>query len=293
MARFQLKDHQKGMIWMIFALFCFSLLNATIKGTAPRYPINEILFFRFVFSLIPLGFILHKSEGKAGFMIKRPTFQILRAGIGTCGLALLFYAFGHMPLADSMAISFSTTLFAILFARPLLKEIPTARHLAATFLGFAGVLFVAKPTGNVWSLAALCGICGAAVDSAVLTTGRKLSLSHVSPEQNSFYFSLVATALSGISLFFSGVIPLIEDWPFLFFLGFGGGVAQYAITKGFALAPAAVAAPMIYTASLWSILFGYLFWDEIPSETTLFGLSLIIAAGLYIGYLQTKKTTAM
>jgi drug/metabolite transporter (DMT)-like permease len=205
----------------------------------------------------------------------------------------MFYSFGHMPLADAMAISFSVTLFSVIFALPILKERPTQKHLFAVLLGFAGVLFIAKPTGNVWSIAALCGILGAAMDSITLTTGRKLALRQVTAEQTSFYFCIVATIASAVTLPFSGVMPCGIDWAMLFLLGFGGGVGQYCITKGFAMAPAAVGAPMIYTASVWSVLIGYIFWDEVPILTTIIGMSMIIAGGIYIGYLQSSKKTAL
>ena len=293
MSLFPLKNHHKGMLWIVLAVFCFTMVNAVIKGTAARYPINEIVFFRFLFALIPTALILYRAEQAKGFYIKEPSFQILRALFGTLGLASMFYSFGHMPLADSMSISFSVTLFSVLFAMPILNERPTQKHLLAVLLGFAGVLFIAKPTGNVWSLAAMCGILGAAMDSITLTTGRKLALRKVTPEQTSFFFCVVATLFSAFTLPFSGVMPQGMDWSMLFLMGFGGGVGQYCITKGFAMAPAAVGAPMIYTASVWSVLIGYIFWTEIPVLTTFIGMAMIIAGGLYIGYLQASKKTAI
>ena len=293
MTKFKLQNHHKGMLWIILSVFCFTVVNAVIKETTARYPLNEIVFFRFFFAIIPTALILFRTHGRSGFVIKKPTFQILRALFGVVGLSTMFYSFGHMPLADSMAISFSVTLFAVIFALPILKERPTQKHLLAVLLGFAGVIFIAKPTGHVWSIAAVCGIVGAAMDSITLTTGRKLALNHVTPEQTSFFFCIVATIVSALTLPFSGVIPQGTDWAMLFLLGFGGGVAQYCITKGFAMAPAAVAAPMIYTASVWSVLIGYIFWSEVPLVTTFVGMGMIIAGGVYIGYLQSRKATAI
>ena len=293
MRKINLHSHQKGMLWIVLAIFLFTLVNALVKGTAARYPINELIFFRFAFALIPTAIILYRVEGSAGFAIKEPTFQILRALFCAVGIGVIFYSFGHMPLADAMAINFSVTLFAVIFALPILKERPTPKHLFAVLLGFAGVLFIAKPTGNVWSIAALCGILGAAMDSITLTTGRKLALRQVTAEQTSFYICVVTTIAAGLTLPFSGVMPHGTDWAMLFFLGFGGGLGQYCITKGFAMAPAAVGAPMIYTASVWSVLLGYIFWEEVPGVTTLVGMGLIIAGGVYIAYLQSNKATAL
>ncbi len=293
MSLLPLKNHHKGMLWIIFSVFCLTISNAVIKGTAGRYPVNEILFFRFLVAMIPSAMLLYHFEKSKGFCIKEPMFQTIRSLFGTLGLGIMFYSFGHMPLADSIAISLSVTLFSVVFSIPILKERPTKKHFLAILFGFVGVLFIAKPTGNVWSLAALCGILGAAMDAITLTTGRKLALRNVSPEQTSFFFCIGAVLLSALSLPFSGIMPEGNDWYTLFFMGLAGGIGQYCLNKGFAMAPAAVAGPMIYTASVWSVLFGYIFWSEIPVLTTIMGTSMIIVGGLYIAYLQSNSKTSI
>jgi drug/metabolite transporter (DMT)-like permease len=294
MKRLKITKHQLGMLYIILSAFVFTLVNALIKGTAARYPINEIVFFRFFFALIPTGFILYKVHGVSGFKIQKIPFQTLRATLGTLGLGCMFYAFGHMPLADSIAISFSITLFSVIVALPILNERPTQKHLIAILVGFAGILSIANPTGNVFTMIAFVCVVGSFIDSIILTTGRKLTLENVSAEQISFFFGVVASILAGVSLLFWGVMPSsTSDFISLVFMGVGGGLAQYLMAKGFALAPMAVAAPMIYTASVWSIILGFAFWGEIPGFASIIGMTLIIASGLYITFLESKKSTAM
>jgi drug/metabolite transporter (DMT)-like permease len=294
MKRLKITKHQLGMLYIILSAFVFTLVNALIKGTAERYPINEIVFFRFFFALIPTSIILYKVQGMSGFKIQKLPFQTLRAVLGTVGLGCMFYAFGHMPLADSMAISFSITLFSVIVALPILKERPTQKHLMAIFVGFVGILSIANPTGSVFTMIAMLCVVGAFIDSIILTTGRKLTLENISAEQVSFFFGVIASLLSGISLVFWGVMPSsISDFISLVLMGVGGGLAQYLMAKGFALAPMAVGAPMIYTASVWSIILGFAFWGEIPGFTSVIGMILIIASGLYITYLESTKSTAM
>ena len=294
MKKLIITKHQLGMLYVILSAFVFTLVNALIKGTAERYPINEIVFFRFFFALIPTGIILYKIQGVSGFKIQRLSFQTARAALGTVGLGCMFYAFGHMPLADSIAISFSITLFSVIVALPILNEKPTQKHLIAIFVGFAGILSIANPTGNVFTMVALLCVVGAFVDSIVLTTGRKLTLENVSAEQMSFFFGVIASIMAGISLVFWGVMPSsASDFISLALMGVGGGLAQYFMAKGFALAPMAVASPMIYTASIWSIILGFAFWGEMPGITSFVGMILIIASGLYITYLESQKSMAM
>ena len=50
--------------------------------------------------------------------------------------------------------------------------------------------------------------------------------------------------------------------------------------------------PFRYTALLWASVMGFIFFDEIPKFSTLFGGSLIILAGIFIFYKSknNKKT---
>lgn len=279
------------MLYIVASVFIFTLVNALIKDTASRYPITQVIFFRFFFALIPTAWLLYRAEGAKGFQFKAPVFQLNRALFGTVGLGFLFYSFANMPLADSIAISFSVSLFSTLVAIPILKEKPTKNHLLAVVIGFTGVLFIAKPSGHLLNIVALFCVLGAFIDSITLTTGRLLTLRSVSSEQISFGHSVVAAAASGIMMLFWGVMPHFQDFLLLTLMGLGGGFGQYFMTKGFSFAPAAVAAPMIYTAMIWSIIIGYLFWSEIPVFSSIIGMTIIIMSGLYIAYLESKRTS--
>jgi drug/metabolite transporter (DMT)-like permease len=46
---------------------------------------------------------------------------------------------------------------------------------------------------------------------------------------------------------------------------------------------------MIYSALIWSIGLGFLFWGDIPDLTLIMGASLIIMSGVYIIYQEAAK----
>jgi drug/metabolite transporter (DMT)-like permease len=57
--------------------------------------------------------------------------------------------------------------------------------------------------------------------------------------------------------------------------------------QAFERAQASLLAPFNYSKLLWSILLGYLVFDELPTANTLWGTTLIIAAGLYVVYRES------
>jgi drug/metabolite transporter (DMT)-like permease len=55
------------------------------------------------------------------------------------------------------------------------------------------------------------------------------------------------------------------------------------LTMAYTMTPmAAIVAPFQYTQILWGVIFGYLIFAEIPDQKTVMGVSIIIAAGLFM-----------
>ena len=66
--------------------------------------------------------------------------------------------------------------------------------------------------------------------------------------------------------------------------GFGLGI--FSMTESLRFAPASLVAPYKYTAIVWALLLGYLFWGESPTPIVWLGTVLIIASGIAILYDQ-------
>src|SRR5690606_5179054 len=88
---------------------------------------------------------------------------------------------------------------------------------------------------------------------------------------------------------FVWVTPAWSDLPLLIGVGLMGGTAQLFMTRGYALAPASVAAPFDYTHLLWSVLFGWYIWGDFPDLQTWVGCAIVVASGLYILYRETVR----
>jgi drug/metabolite transporter (DMT)-like permease len=78
------------------------------------------------------------------------------------------------------------------------------------------------------------------------------------------------------------VRPDFLDLLGLLSLGLVGGVGQYWTTQALFYAPAAAVAPFNYTALIWGLILGYLFWAEVPDLWMVAGALIVTASGLYI-----------
>lgn len=97
-----------------------------------------------------------------------------------------------------------------------------------------------------------------------------------------FYSGALASLASGTALPFVWQTPLWSDLPWLIAIGLVGGVAHLVLTQAFRLAPASTVTPFEYSGMIWAVLFGWLFWREVPDGAFYAGAVLVIGCGFYI-----------
>ena len=97
-----------------------------------------------------------------------------------------------------------------------------------------------------------------------------------------FYFSLLITLLSFLSLPFGWAIPSLGATAMLITAGLIGGVGQICLTAAYRNAPASVVAPFDYTSMLLVLAIGSFWFAETPTGWTILGASVIIVSGVVI-----------
>jgi drug/metabolite transporter (DMT)-like permease len=206
---------------------------------------------------------------------------------GTMGFFVL--GLTMLPLAEATAIAFVAPMFVTLLSVPLLGERIARPVLAASLLGFGGVLVVVRPGGEAFDLGSLVMIAAAFCYALMMVTARRYGgREHLWAMV--FYMTLVPLLVSAITLPWVWRTPLPWHWPAFLGAGILGVGATAFITMAFRLAPAAIAAPFDYTAMLWAVLLGWWFWDEVPDLWVFVGSALIIASGLAIAYHERRTS---
>ena len=84
--------------------------------------------------------------------------------------------------------------------------------------------------------------------------------------------------------------PSGQDFLLIALCGLIWGAGFYLLTRAYILASAVVVAPFEYTSMPLAILWGYVFWQEIPVANTIYGIILIVGAGIYIIHRESKST---
>jgi drug/metabolite transporter (DMT)-like permease len=283
------EEIRAGILYMIGAVFLFSVANALVKWQVARYPVGEVIFFRCAFSLVPCLILVATHGGLKILRTNRIRDHVGRAVTQFIGMGSFFIALSMMPLADAVAITFSSPLFLTVLSIAILGEQVGRYRWSAVVVGFLGVLVMARPGGGAIGLGALFALVNAALSASVTIALRRMSLTETSTTLVTYQL-LVNAALATVLLLPLGwVTPSRPDLLGLIAIGLCSGTAQYLWTQAFRFAPAAIAAPFSYTQMVWAIGFGFMLWGDVPTTGLLAGSAIVVASGLYILYRETIR----
>ncbi|MFT6557822.1 DMT family transporter [Sneathiella sp.] len=269
----------QGALWMLLGGFCFSIMSLVIKYLGQELDSFQLGFIRAVFGVIVvLPFVFKRGIGSLRTKVFKLHF--FRAVVGISGMLSIFYAVTHLPLADAVALTFTRPLFLILLAVLFLGEIIRWRRWLATGVGFLGVLVMVQADGE-FSHASFVALFGAFMVALVSVFLKKLSRTE-DPITMMFYFGVIGASIAFIPALFVWQTP---TWQQLAILGGGalfGSGANYCAIRAFSVAEATAVAPFDYMRLVFSGLFGFLVFSEIPTLWMLTGASIIVASSLYI-----------
>jgi drug/metabolite transporter (DMT)-like permease len=276
----------EGALWMIASGIVFSAQSAIVKLLGMRLDSFEIAFFRCVFGLlVVLPFVFR--GGTALFLTGRPGLHVVRALVGVSGMFCGMYALTRLPLADATAISFAKPLFAVVLAATFLGELVGWRRWTATAAGFVGVVVIVRPGTQTFELAHVAALLGAFLIADVIVLVKKLQGS----EKNATimaYFGIVTSIASLGPALLVWQTPTWTELALLAGIGASASTGQWMALKAFRAAEASAVVPYDYLRLVFAILYGWLFFAEVPDRWTLAGSAILIGATLYIAYREIK-----
>lgn len=282
-------DTFAGIGYLLFSVLMFSVMAVFVKQVTDHIPVAEVVFFRNLFGILPVAAAVAVSGRIASLRTDRYLDHLRRAVIGVSAMALLFWSYALLPLADATAINFTAPLFLTALSVPLLGETVGPFRWGAVLVGFAGMLLMVHPGDGVLQAGALIGVASAFFQAMAMVLISQLSRTE-SSNTIVFYFALNATVLFALPLPFIWTTPESSwDWLMLAGCGISGGIAQLLLTRAYAVTRAVVLAPFGYTALLWTGLFGYLLWGQVPEADTLLGAAIVAASGVFIVYREAVR----
>ncbi|MBT6203168.1 MAG: EamA family transporter [Rhodospirillaceae bacterium] len=205
-----------------------------------------------------------------------------------------------LPLAEAATLFYSSPLMITALSVPFLRETVGARRWLAVFAGFAGVIVVMRPTAGGFDPAMLYSV-GAALTYALSMLINRASgqqVTSISFAIHSTVITFVATSVAALVvgdgrflgdnegaiafLLRPGLMPLGWDLVLLAVIGPISAIGFILISEAYRVAPVSLVSPFEYSSLPVAVLFGFVFFGDLPQLNTWAGLALIVGAGLYI-----------
>ena len=203
-----------------------------------------------------------------------------RAFVSLVGTALAYYAYRHIALPLATSLSFTTPIFASVFAMFFFRErLDVARFVALT-VAFGGVLIIARPGSEHFNRYALLMVISSALIACSVLIIKRLTVDD-KPRHIIFYSLLIMVPFSlMISLPFWKPV----EWahlPWLILLGFFFSMQQIAGAWALARADVVLIMAFDYLRLVFVAVMAYLFFAEILSLWTFIGSLIILNSALF------------
>ncbi|MBC8407703.1 MAG: DMT family transporter [Rhodobacteraceae bacterium] len=284
-----MNDNRRGAIIMMLSMLAFLINDVFMKLASPDLPLAQAIFVRgmltsvvlFVLSCVKFQNIFRDFKGNYSLIILRTIGEI---GGTWCFLSALF----QMPIANLMMILQATPIAITLVSYLIFKEVLKRQVVVALVLGFLGILIILSPGLEGFDKYSLLGL-GAVFFVVLRDLSTRRMRGNIRTVDIAFLAAFSITLISGALTLSTAWVP-INSYTLLLLIA-----ATTALVIAYQLSVAVMRTGQVsfvsqfrYSAILWAILFGYLFFGEFPDKFTLLGGVIVIFAGLII--LWKKKS---
>jgi drug/metabolite transporter (DMT)-like permease len=274
--------NRRGMVFMVLAMALFAANDAGTKYAVKTIPVSEVLVVRGGFALIFLTIVLWwRSELR--YTPKVFDWQVSLRGFAEAATGvLLISALALIPLGNVITIIQLVPFIMTIIAAVTIGETVGWRRWLAVGAGFVGVVLVVKPVSVAFDPASLFAV--AATFTILL---RDMLARSIGARVPAFVVAL-ASILAGIAVGAAGA--LIQSWrlpdAMTLFSCLGSGIclvlAQYFIVVAYRGTELSAVAPFRYSIVLFAVIYGFIFFREVPDAWSFAGMAIMILAGLYM-----------
>ena len=276
-----MSENFRGAVLMMICMGAFVLNDAFVRLAGDSLPLAQILFYRALLTTITLVLVAFYTGVLKLKVSSQDKWLIFFRSVTEALTAYFFLtAVMNMPFANVTAILQILPMTVTLAAAVMFKEKVGAFRILLIFLGFLGVILIINPAKDGFTIYA-----GYALISVLLITirdllSRKLSVDvptlipTVSASLGVLLFSILLitkTAFQPLNLQNSFFIVAAA-----FFIIFGYYTAILVMRSG----EISFISPFRYTAVLFALMLGFVFFDEQPDGIAFLGMTIVIISGI-------------
>jgi len=277
-----------GMAAALLAYLSMAAMNVLAKLLSEHHHVIEIGFYRNLIGFLPFLFMVF-AMGKRDILKIRGNRRdiFLRSILGSVSLIFTFAAYAAMPMADTSAFLFTSSLLIPALGFFVLGERVGPFRWSAIALGFLGVLIMLRPTGVVNSVGVSLALGAAMIQAVLQILLRKLGRTE-RPETVTFYFLGIGAVLTAIPLPLVFTAPGWNELPLIIGIGLCGVFMQMALSIAFKNAPANIITVFNYSSIIWTTTFGWFIWNDWPTLPIWIGGSIVVISNFIIVWREAR-----
>lgn len=281
---------------IVVTVLILSLGDALIKFTSGEFVIWQIFVLRSLLVLPVLGAILWWTARDALVLPPSLGWAVLRSVL-LVGMWIAYYlALPRLDLSVAAAVYYTLPIFITLFSALMIGDRISALGWAAVFLGFFGVLMILRPDAGDFNPYALLPLVAAILYAlAMILTRTRCRAVH--PLMLSLLLNvtfvvagLVATAVIGLLvsetrdgfLLGSWAAMGTGEWAAMALLACAILVGSVGAAIAYQNAPPAVIGTFDFGYVAFALVWGLVFFAEVPDIWSLIGMALIVIAGFMV-----------
>ena len=278
-----------GVLLMLLGMLMFSLNDVMGKWLMATFSVGQLMLIRSLAALVVLAPFLWRTGWNRLVKVDRPRLHLLRAALFAFEASGFYFAVAYMPLADTMTYWLAAPIYVAALSPLMLGEKVGWRRWTAIIVGFLGVVIALEPSKETFTLPALIALAGSLSFGLALVLGRSL---RAAPDTTLVFWQIAGAGIFAAILCLAdpgGWAPVSAvDFGLLSLLGIVAMSAHMLVNRSLKLADAATVAPLQYTLLLWAVVFGWLFFGDMPRPAMLVGAAVIVASGLFIFFREQQ-----
>lgn len=281
-------DATRGILLMIGAIFCFTLMDAAAKELSGRVGVMTTLWARYAGQAL-LVLLLVLPRLRTTLVTRYPRLQLARSVVLLMATLCFFTGLSRIGIAEATAIMDVNPVLITLGGAVFLGERIGPRRALGIAAALIGALIIIRPGTEVFSPYAVFPLM-----AAVFYSTYALITRFVGRDEDAWTSLLYTAAFGALVLtvglpFYWQAPPDLTALALMLVIGCIGSLGQLLLIRALQAGEAGLLAPFAYVALIFATFWGVLFFDEWPDGPTILGAAIIAVSGIYVWYRETRS----
>ncbi|MGH6860890.1 MAG: DMT family transporter [Phyllobacterium sp.] len=269
----------KAALWMGGSLAALLLMAVSGREASRELDVFQIMEMRSLIGLAMLYPLIRSSGGFRAMRTNRFWQHVGRNAAHYAGQFSWLLALSMIPLAQLIAIEFTTPAWTAVMAVIFLGERLNALRIATIALGIIGVVIIVRPGIGTVEIGQLI-VLGAAFTFGISFTMVKSLTRTESVVRIIFWMLVIQSAIGLLPALYVWQWPSLQVLPWIVIIAFTGTFSHFCMAKALLHADATVVIPMDFLRVPLTAVLGWLIYAERIDIYTAVGAALILSGNL-------------